>query len=115
MLLNFGHTLGHAVEKQYRYGRVLHGEAVAMGMVYAARRSEELSLAPAGTADRIEALLQRADLPTVLPRFSREAYLEALRVDKKKQDERVRFVVLRRIGHAETRPLTVEEIYPARR
>ena len=61
------------------------------------------------------ALRRRADLPTALPRFSREAYLEALRVDKKKQDERVRFVVLRRIGHAETRPLTVEEIYPARR
>ena len=115
MLLNFGHTLGHAVEKQYRYGRVLHGEAVAMGMVYAARRSEQLSLAPAGTADRLEALLQRADLPTALPRFSRKAYLAALRVDKKKQDERVRFVVLRRIGHAETRPMTVAEIYPARR
>lgn len=114
MLLNFGHTLGHAVEKQYRYGRVLHGEAVAMGMVYAARRSEELSLAPSGTAERLEALLVRAELPTELPRFARKAYLAALRVDKKRQDERIRFVVLRRIGHAETRPMTPEEIYPVR-
>jgi 3-dehydroquinate synthase len=114
MLLNFGHTLGHAVEKKYRYGRVLHGEAVSMGMVYAARRSEELALAPAGTAARLEALLQRAGLPTELPQFARKAYLDALRVDKKKQDERIRFVVLRRIGEAETRPLTPEEIYPLR-
>jgi len=114
MLLNFGHTLGHAVEKHYRYKRVLHGEAVAMGMVYAARRSEELALAPSGTADRLEALLLRAGLPTELPRFAREAYLSGLNVDKKKQDRRIRFVVLRRIGAAETRPLLPEEVYPAR-
>lgn len=85
-----------------------------MGMVYAARRSEELSLAPSGTAERLEALLARAELPTELPRFARKAYLAALRVDKKRQDERIRFVVLRRIGHAETRPMTPEEIYPVR-
>ena len=114
-LLNFGHTLGHAVEQHYRYGRVLHGEAVAMGMVYAARRSEELDLAPAGTCERLATLLERAGLPTGLPRFEREAYLSALRVDKKKQDRRIRFVVLRQIGRAETLPLTPEEIYPARR
>ena len=115
MLLNFGHTLGHAVEKQYRYGRVLHGEAVSMGMVYAALRSEELDLAPAGTAERLEALLQRAGLPTELPRFERRAYLDALRVDKKKQDSRIHYVVLRQIGKAETRAMTPQEIYPARR
>jgi 3-dehydroquinate synthase len=114
MLLNFGHTLGHAVEKHYRYRRVLHGEAVSMGMVYAARRSEQLGLAPSGTAERLEALLVRAGLPTELPRFAREAYLAALRVDKKKQDRRIRFVVLRRIGAAETRALLPEEVYPAR-
>lgn len=114
VLLNFGHTLGHAVEKHFRYRKWLHGEAVAMGMVYAARRSQELGLAPDGTAARLEALLARAELPTELPRFSREAYLAALNVDKKKQDRRIRFVVLRRIGRAETRPLTPEDVYPAR-
>jgi 3-dehydroquinate synthase len=115
MHLNFGHTLGHAVEKHYGYRRVLHGEAVSMGMVYAARRSEELELAPAGTAQRLAGLLDRAGLPTELPRFAREAYLSALRVDKKKQDRRIRFVVLRRIGAAETRALLPEQVYPARR
>ena len=67
MLLNFGHTLGHAVEALARYRGVLHGEAVAMGMVFAARRSEALGLAPAGTAARLGALLERAGLPTELP------------------------------------------------
>ena len=57
-----------------------------MGMVFAARRSEALGLAPAGVADRLEALLQRAGLPTELPDFPRRAYLDALRVDKKRRD-----------------------------
>jgi len=114
-LLNFGHTLGHAVEKHYRYRRILHGEAVAMGMVYAARRSVELGIAPSGTDERLLHLVARAGLPVVLPSFPRRAYLEALRVDKKKQDRRIHYVVLERIGRATTRALTPEEIYPARR
>ena len=115
MLLNFGHTLAHAVEKLSGYRRILHGEAVAMGMVYAARRSEALDLAPAGTADRIRDLLSRLDLDTELPGFPRSAYLSALRVDKKRRDAHIRFVVLRRIGAAETVPLTPAEVYPPRR
>jgi len=114
MLLNLGHTVGHAIEALTRYRGILHGEAIAIGMVYAARRSEELALAPAGTAARLEALLGRLGLPRELPDFPRRAYLEALRVDKKRQDARIRYVVLREIGRAETMPLTPAEIYPAR-
>jgi len=113
MLLNFGHTMAHPVETLSGYSGVLHGEAVAMGMVYAAGLSEELGLSPAGTAERIESLLHRIDLPTKLPEFPRKAYLDALGVDKKKRDARIQFVVLRGIGAAETVPLRVEEIYPA--
>jgi len=112
MLLNLGHTLAHAVEALTGYRRVLHGEAVAMGMVHAARLSERLALAPEGTAARVEALLRRFELPTELPRFPREAYLAALRVDKKKRDGRIRYVVLRRIGRAETVPLGAARILP---
>jgi 3-dehydroquinate synthase len=114
MLLNLGHTLGHAIEALTRYRGILHGEAVAIGMVYAARRSEALGLAPLGTATRLEALLSRLGLPSELPDFPRRAYLAALRVDKKRQDARIRYVVLREIGRAETVPLTPAEIYPAR-
>jgi 3-dehydroquinate synthase len=113
--LNFGHTMGHAVEALRHYRGILHGEAVSIGMVYAARRSEELGLAPTGTRERLEALLVRAGLPVALPDFDRKAYLLALAVDKKKRDARIRYIVLRRIGRADTRDLTPAEILPARR
>ncbi len=112
MLLNFGHTLGHAVEALRGYRGVLHGEAVAMGMAFAAHRSEALGLSPEGTAERLMALLERAGLPTGLPDFPRRAYLDALRVDKKKRDRRIRFVALRGIGRADTVPLLPGEILP---
>jgi len=112
VLLNFGHTLGHAVEALRGYRGVLHGEAVSMGMVFAARRSESLGIAPEGTAERLAALLRRAGLPSELPDFPRKAYLSALAVDKKKREARIRFVVLKGIGEADTLPLTPEEILP---
>lgn len=112
MLLNFGHTLGHAVEALSRYRGILHGEAVAMGMAFAARRSEELGLAEPGSAVRLAALLARAGLPTELPRFPRRAYLEAISADKKRKDQQIRFVALRAIGRAETIALRPEEIFP---
>jgi 3-dehydroquinate synthase len=115
VLLNFGHTLAHAVEKLSGYRRVHHGEAVAIGMLYAARLSERKGLAPVGTAERLESLVAEVGLPTELPQFPRRAYLEALRVDKKKQDRHIRYVVLRAIGRAETLRLTPQEIFPARR
>lgn len=115
MLLNFGHTLAHAVEALKGYRGVLHGEAVAMGMVYAAKRSEELGYAPEGVRARLAALLERATLPTELPDFSRRAYLQALKVDKKKRDAHIRYVILRAIGKAETVALRPEEILPAAR
>jgi 3-dehydroquinate synthase len=110
--LNFGHTLGHAVEALRGYRGVLHGEAVSIGMVFAARRSEALGIAPEGLAERLRALLVRAGLPTELPPFPRRAYLEALRVDKKRQDARIRFVVLKGIGAADTVALRPEEVLP---
>ena len=66
-LLNFGHTLGHAIEKHARYRGILHGEAVAIGMVFAADRSEALGHSPTGTARRLAVLLERAGLPTTPP------------------------------------------------
>ncbi len=114
MLLNFGHTLGHAVESLSGYRKLLHGEAVSMGMVFAAGRSEDLGLAPSGTRARIEALLRRSELPTILPPFARRAYLSALAVDKKKRGARIHFVALRGIGQAESVPLLPAEILPAR-
>jgi 3-dehydroquinate synthase len=113
MLLNFGHTLGHAVEALSGYRGVLHGEAVSIGMSFAARRSEELGLAAPGSAVRLIALLARAGLPTELPSFPQRAYLASISADKKKRDARIRFVALRAIGRAEAVPLLASEILPA--
>jgi 3-dehydroquinate synthase len=110
MLLNFGHTLGHGIEALLHYRRLLHGEAVAIGMVYAAQRSEALGTAPPGTAARLEALCRRFGLPVTPPGFARSAYLEALRVDKKTRDSRIHYVVLEGIGRARTLPLRPEEV-----
>jgi 3-dehydroquinate synthase len=112
MILNFGHTLAHAVETLLGYRKLLHGEAVAIGMVFAARRSEALGHAPAGVADRIQALLARTGVPTEAPDLPRRAYLDALRVDKKRRGAHVRFVVLRGLGQADVVPLTPAEILP---
>jgi 3-dehydroquinate synthase len=111
-LLNFGHTLGHAVEVVNAYRHVRHGEAVALGMVFAARLSERRDLAPAGTAARLEALLRRVGLGTEIPDLSaqRAAYLRALAVDKKGADGSIGFVALRGIARAELVRLTPEDI-----
>jgi 3-dehydroquinate synthase len=114
MLLNFGHTLGHAIEALSGYRGILHGEAVAMGMAFAARRSVELGLAAPETSERLVGLLARAGLPVERPDFPRRAYLAAMASDKKKKGERIRFVALREIGRAETVALLPEQILPAR-
>jgi 3-dehydroquinate synthase len=114
-ILNFGHTMGHAIEKLGRYRGLLHGEAVAVGMLFAARKSEQLGLSPAGTAERLRSLVIRFGLPSELPNHPRNAYLDALRVDKKMANSKIRFVVLRGIGRAQTVPLTPREVLPAAR
>jgi 3-dehydroquinate synthase len=113
MLLNFGHTLAHAIEALAGYRGLLHGEAVAIGMVYAAERSEALGYAALGTAARLEKLCRRLGLPTEPPGFTRSAYLAALRVDKKKQDSRIHYVVLEGVGSARTVPLLPSQVAAA--
>ena len=112
-LLNFGHTLGHAIEKHARYRGILHGEAVSIGMVFASERSEDLGHSPAGTTGRLADLLERAGLPTTPPDRPRQAYLSAIGVDKKRQGAGIHFVVLKGIGQAGTVLLEPEEILPS--
>lgn len=100
-ILNFGHTLGHAVEALAGYGRVLHGEAVAIGMVAAARLGETLAMSEAGTAARIERLLARAGLPTDFPELPADRLLATLTHDKKAVAGIPRFVLARKVGEVE--------------
>ncbi|HJT99238.1 MAG TPA: 3-dehydroquinate synthase, partial [Rhodanobacteraceae bacterium] len=100
-LLNFGHTFGHALEAECGYGKLLHGEAVAIGMTVAASLSERLGRAPRGDAERLERLLTRFGLPTALPPIDPDALLARMRLDKKNLGGRLRLVLWRGIGRAE--------------
>ena len=95
-ILNFGHTFGHAIERCQGYGEWLHGEAVAAGMVMAAR----LSGGDGAAAGRIGALLERAGLPTRPPVIAASDLLAAMGMDKKVKQKQLRFVLLRTIGDA---------------
>ena len=101
-LLNFGHTFGHALEVEAGYGEILHGEAVAIGMLLAARLSSRLGLAAAADAERLQALLQRLKLPTrIPPGLQPRRLLERMRLDKKSVSGQLRLVLWRGIGQAE--------------
>ncbi|MBI2509027.1 MAG: 3-dehydroquinate synthase, partial [Betaproteobacteria bacterium] len=100
VLLNFGHTFGHAIEAGLGYGSWLHGEAVAAGMALAARLSQRLGLIPAQDVARMSALLSRAGLPVTAPDLGLTRYLELMGHDKKVEGGRIRFVLLKRIGEA---------------
>ena len=89
---------------------MLHGEAVSIGMVYAARLSERLGVAEVGVAARLTALCASLGLPVELPGYSRLAYRKALAVDKKRRDDQIRYVVLERIGAAHTQALAPRQI-----
>jgi 3-dehydroquinate synthase len=97
-ILNFGHTIGHAVELVSGYS-LLHGEAVAIGMALESELAEQIGLAQTGTAARVSSALKSAGLPTALPSGSDgEAVIEAMRSDKKGRSGRTRFALPLRIG-----------------
>jgi 3-dehydroquinate synthetase len=100
-LLNFGHTIGHAIEQAAGYGNFLHGEAISLGMVAAARASIRRAGLSLGDYDRIVATLRARHLPVELPEdFPREKIFAALQHDKKFSGGRIRFVVAHAIGRA---------------
>ena len=101
-LLNFGHTFGHAIEALQGFGGLNHGEAVAVGMVLAARLSAQLGRATHVDAERLTALLSRIGLPTTLPAgLAAEALLARMRLDKKAVSGQLRLILWRGIGRAE--------------
>ena len=97
-VLNFGHTIGHAVEMVSGFS-LLHGEAVAIGMALESKLAERIGLAQTGTAGTVTATLQEAGLPTALPPgFEGDVVIEAMRSDKKGRLGKTRFALPLRIG-----------------
>jgi 3-dehydroquinate synthase len=108
MVLNLGHSFAHAIEAGAGYGRVLHGEAVAAGLVLAAELSARMGLLPGADAMRVRELLLRAGLPVDPPRLGRARMLELMGMDKKVADGMLRLVLLDGIGAP-----TISADYPA--
>jgi 3-dehydroquinate synthase len=114
-LLNFGHTVGHAIERAGDFNEFLHGEALSLGIVAACDISVKSAGLPPEQRDAIADLLQQFDLPTRLPKnFPREKIFDAAKLDKKFEDGKVRFVVVPRIGIAHlTNDVTLDDIHEA--
>ena len=114
-LLNFGHTIGHAIESAAGYGELLHGEAVSLGMIAAAHVSVRRAGLSLREVDEISAALQAHHLPIALPpEFPRAKIFEALPRDKKFVNGRIRFVVAHEIGKASVaEDVTMEDLRAA--
>ena len=99
-ILNFGHTIGHALEAISRYGKYLHGEAISIGQVAAAELSSVLTGLPAADAARIADLFRRAGLPTSVQLNAREMknLFAAIRLDKKVSGGEIKFVLAKKLG-----------------
>ena len=102
ILLNYGHTIGHAIEAATEYGTYLHGEAVSIGMMVAAGISQHQGLISEELVDRQRNLLQRFELPITLSDVDPDTLLQATTSDKKSRGGKIRWVLLRAPGRATT-------------
>ncbi|MDD3693196.1 MAG: 3-dehydroquinate synthase [Oscillospiraceae bacterium] len=108
-LLNFGHTLGHALEKYYNYSGLSHGYAVSVGMSLITEASERCGLTEKGTVDRLVSLLKKFGLPTCDP-ASLKDYLQYTAVDKKRKGENIDVVLLKKIGRAYVKSIPINQL-----
>jgi 3-dehydroquinate synthase len=95
--LNYGHTMGHAIERAERYV-LRHGEAVSIGMVYVAELARLAGRLDSATADRHRRVLHSLGLPTAYAGASWQELHEVMRIDKKSRGDRLRFVIIESVG-----------------
>lgn len=100
MLLNFGHTLGHSIEKYFNFETYTHGEAVAIGMYIITKRSEALGISEAGSADALKKLLIKYKLPYNIASLDTALLLDAIALDKKNDKDNINVILLNKIGAA---------------
>lgn len=107
-ILNYGHTIGHAIESLTGYDTYLHGEAIAIGMVAAAQIAQRMGLIDQGLIERLTALLKAARLPVAPPSVDPQAFVQAMQRDKKTRRGRIRMVLPVKCGEVEQ----VEQVEP---
>ena len=110
LYLNFGHTIGHAVEATAGYGKVMHGEAVSIGMVQVARVAEKEKLMPKGITTEIEKMCCKFGLPTDYQPWRQEELYQALLHDKKARGKMIKLVLVPKLGTATIYQIPLEEM-----
>ncbi len=101
MILNFGHTLGHAIEALTGYSQFIHGEAVAIGMVYAAKLSQQLGKCQEEVPTRLRELVKKCGLPSQWPDLDSREVIESLYHDKKTMNHKIKFILVKEMGTVE--------------
>jgi 3-dehydroquinate synthase len=109
-ILNYGHTLGHAIEMLTGFSKVKHGEAVAMGMAFAAKLSYVLGRCRDDVPRRISEILKNYELPYVWPELPAAKYIAAVSKDKKASSRNIKFILPKKIGKVDIVPLPAEVI-----
>lgn len=110
MLLNFGHTLGHAIEKYYNYEAYSHGEAISIGMYHITNNSEALGYTKQGTADEIKNILTNLNINYKLPDMDMDVIRKSVNLDKKNISGRVNLILLKEIGNSYIENVPLENI-----
>lgn len=110
MLLNFGHTIGHAIEKNFNYMKYTHGEAVAMGMYNISKQSEEMGITENGTTELIKKLLIKYNLPFEMPNVEKAKLIKSIGLDKKNKGDSLNIILLREIGDAFIKSIERQDI-----
>ncbi|MDR1605860.1 MAG: 3-dehydroquinate synthase [Streptococcaceae bacterium] len=100
LYLNFGHTIGHAVEVIAGYGQVMHGEAVAIGMIQITKIAEAKGLAEAGLTNQIREMVKKFHLPTTFEDWDVARLTKAITLDKKARGRAIKTVLVAQVGHA---------------
>lgn len=110
LLLNFGHTIGHAIENTAGYGKISHGEAVAIGMVKISQTAETKGLSPKGITQQIIAMNQKYGLPIEYTPWTVETFYRAITHDKKARGGLLNIILLEDIGNAKIKKIKMTEI-----
>ena len=110
LYLNFGHTIGHSIENTAGYGKVMHGEAVAIRMVQISKIAELKVLMPKGITDQIRKMVKKYGLPDEFQPWDEELLFKALTHDKKARGRIIKTVIVPEIGTAKINEVTFEEM-----
>ncbi|GAA0747215.1 3-dehydroquinate synthase [Clostridium oceanicum] len=109
MILNFGHTIGHAIERYFNYSLYTHGEAVAIGMYMMTNSSEKIGETNTGTAEKIKKLLIKYNLPYASKKVDIDKIVETVSLDKKRKGNNINLILIKSIGESFIKKIKKEE------